>query len=122
MVIAAFPGCDHRHDMTNRPETLLPNEFSAQMRPEQIGYRLRLLREALGLGKAEMADLLGIERTYWSRFEGGKRAITDPMAALLVARFGVDMDFIILGRWEHVPFELAAKMQEVDRNLSNPNN
>lgn len=62
-------------------ESLLPPEAQNELRPERIGARLALLREALGYRPAEMADALGIERTYWSRFEGGKRAITESIAA-----------------------------------------
>lgn len=85
-----------------------------EMRPERIGYRLMLLREALGLSKSEMADHLEIERTYWSRFEGGKRSVTDVVAAALVERFGVTLDFLILGRWDGLPVGLAAKMRSVE--------
>lgn len=85
-----------------------------EMTPERIGYRLTLLREALGLRPSEIADMLGIERTYWSRFEGGKRAITDAVAAQLVERFGVSLDFLILGRWDRLPLELAERMRVVE--------
>lgn len=84
-----------------------------EMRPERIGYRLTLLREAHDLKPSEMADMLGIERTYWSRFEGGKRPITESIAALLVDRFGVTLDFIILGRWDRLPLELSQRLREV---------
>ncbi|PRX33967.1 Transcriptional regulator, contains XRE-family HTH domain [Meinhardsimonia xiamenensis] len=87
-----------------------------QMSPEQIGRRLALLRRALGLRPSEMADLLGIPRTYWSRFEGGKRAISDTVAALLVEKFGVTLDFIILGRWDKLPLDLAERMREIERS------
>ena len=83
------------------------------MRPERIGYRLALLREAHGLKSSEMADMLGIERTYWSRFEGGKRPITESVAALLVDRFGVTLDFLILGRWDRLPLELSQRLRAV---------
>lgn len=104
--------------MDERSKELLPESFQAEMRPERIGARLKLLREALGLKPSEMADLLGIERTYWSRFEGGKRAITEPIAALLVDRFGVSLDFVILGRWGGLPMDLAAKMRAVSSDKS----
>lgn len=83
------------------------------MYPDRIGERLRILREAFGLGKAEMADLLGIERTYWSRFENGKRAVSDEVAYLLTDRFGVTLDWLILGRWDRLPLDVAEKMRSV---------
>lgn len=83
------------------------------MYPDRIGERLRLLREAHGMGKAEMADMLGIERTYWSRFENGKRAVSDEVAYLLTERFGVTLDFLILGRWDRLPLDVAEKMRAI---------
>lgn len=108
----------HAWAMVTAPEKLLQPSVYAEMRPERIGHRLMLLREALGLKPSEMADLLGIERTYWSRFEGGKRAITDASAALLCDRFGVTLDFLILGKWHMLPLELSQKMRAVEAALS----
>lgn len=97
--------------MPNTQAITLPDDLREAMRPENIGYRLRLIREAHGLKPAQISDMLGIERTYWSRFEGGKRAITEPVAAMLVDRFGVSLDFIILGKWDKLPLDLAQKMR-----------
>ncbi len=118
MVIATIMVIDQFCGMSAKPETLLPSPMLTEMRPERIGHRLMLLREALGLKPAEIADLLGIERTYWSRFEGGKRAITETVAALLVDRFGVTLDFVILGRWDRLPLDLATRMRDLDRKNS----
>ena len=87
----------HPFAVSAAKEPALPPALLAEMRPEKIGQRLSLIRRAHGLKPAEISDMLGIERTYWSRFEGGKRAITDNVAALLVDRFSVTLDFIVLG-------------------------
>jgi transcriptional regulator with XRE-family HTH domain len=116
-VIAAFPHRAQFARMATKPEQLLPEPMLVEMRPERIGHRLRLLREALGLQPAEISDMLGIERTYWSRFEGGRRPITDAVAALLVDRFGVTLDWIVLGRWDRLPMLLAQQMREIDAGL-----
>lgn len=100
--------------MASRPEQLVPYEMRQRMRPEEIGHRMSLLRRALGKKPAEMADMLDIERTYWSRFEGGKRKVSDDVAALLVERCGVTLDFLILGQWDRLPLDLAEKMRAVD--------
>lgn len=97
--------------MPANPETLLPEPLQIEMRADRIGQRLRLLRLALGMSPSEIADTLDIERTYWSRFEGGKRPITEAVAALLVVRFGVTLDWLILGKWDSLPFALAEKMR-----------
>lgn len=100
--------------METKTTVRLSSHLRNEMTPERIGHRLLLLRECLGLTPSAMADSLEIPRTYWSRFEGGKRAISDDVAALLVERFGVTLDFLILGKWDKLPMDLADKMRSVE--------
>lgn len=109
---------DHVPLMAAAPEKQLSQNTLAEMRPERIGHRLMLLRTALGLKPSEISDHLGMPRTYWSRFEGGKRSITETVAALLVERYGVTLDFLILGRWDKLPVDLAQRMREVDEKYN----
>lgn len=95
-------------DMGNRAAAL-----SEDMSPEAIGERLRLIREAFDLSKSEIADMIDLERSHWSRFEGGQRAIPYDKAARLVQRFGVSLDFIFLGRWSGVEFATAERIRKV---------
>lgn len=97
--------------MTKQIDTRIPHE----MRPESIGIRLRLIREAFGLSKSEISDLLGIERTYWSRFENGKRAPSDEVSYLMTVKFGVTLDYLILGRWDKLSLDIAEKLREVEK-------
>lgn len=113
MVIDETPVTAHSRTMPSKPETLLPDNVQTEMRPERIGYRLRLLRLALEMSPSEIADSLDIERTYWSRFEGGRRPVTESVAALLVVRYGITLDWLILGRWDSLPFALAQKMRAI---------
>ena len=99
--------------MQQKQHAGLTEATRTEMTPDRIGRRLMLLREALDLKPSEIADMLDIERTYWSRFEGGKRAITESVAAMLVERFGVTLDFLILGKWDKLPLDLAEKMRAV---------
>lgn len=112
-MIESFTAVPDFKAMSAAHQNQLPPSIRDAMLPQSIGYRLMLIREAHGLKPAEISDMLGIERTYWSRFEGGKRAITDSVAAMLVDRFGVTLDFIILGRWDRLPLELAEKMRRL---------
>lgn len=109
--IATMAVIRHCAGMATKHEPRLSDVTRNEMTPERIGYRLALLREAKGMRPSEMADLLQIPRTYWSRFEGGKRAITESVAAALVERFDVTLDFLILGKWDKLPFDLAEKMR-----------
>lgn len=101
-------------DMTTQTKARLSAHLRSEMTPERIGYRMMLFREALEMSPAQIADNLEIPRTYWSRFEGSKRAISDDVAAMLVERFGLTLDFLILGRWDKLPMDLADKMRAVE--------
>lgn len=99
----------------NLQEKLLTPNTRSELRPERIGKRLALLRKALDMQPSEISDSLGIPRTYWSRFENGSRALTETIAAALVERYGVTLDFLLLNRWGALPLELAEKMREIER-------
>lgn len=110
-MIEATVWSQHYVGMAGEPESRIPRA----MYPDQIGARLKLIREAWGLKPAEMADLLDIERTYWSRFEGGKRAVSDEVAYLLTERFGVTLDFLLLGKWDKLPLDVSERLRKVSK-------
>ncbi|WP_121063445.1 helix-turn-helix domain-containing protein [Chachezhania antarctica] len=110
-MIARTPAAEHGFGMSIKPDSLLPPDVWQAMKNEAVGHRLRLLRRALGMSPSEMADSLGIERTYWSRYEKGRQGLSDAVAALLTIRFGVTLDFIMLGKWDKLPLDLAEKMR-----------
>ena len=111
-MIASFFLAQHCRGMSDAPtEPRIPREMYA----DRIGARMRLVREAFNLKPAEIADMLGIERTYWSRFEGGRRPINDEVAYLLVDRFGITLDFLMLGRWDTLRLDVAEKLRAAAR-------
>lgn len=114
-MIAIRDAQNHCAGMSIKPESLLPTDVHAAMKNESVGERLRLLREALDLKPSEIADSLGIERTYWSRYERGNQGLSASVAALLVVRFGVTLDFLFLGRWDKLPLDLAEKMRKLSK-------
>lgn len=94
-------------------EDSLPPEILMEMRPNRIGYRMSLFRRALGMEKSEIADALGVERTYWSRTENGTRALSKSFCAAIVSRFDVTADFLIYGNWSGLPVRLAEEMRRI---------
>lgn len=60
---------------------------------------------------AEMADFLGVERTYWTRFEKGRRPVSDEVAYLLTERFGITLDWLLLGKMDKLPLDVADKLR-----------
>lgn len=103
----------HTSSMSLKDESMLPPDVWKAMSREAVGQRLSLLRRALNMTPSEMADTLGIERTYWSRYENGRQGLSDTVAAMLVVRYDVTLDFLILGRWDKLPFELAEKIRSL---------
>lgn len=120
MAIEANLVIAHASGMGNTVEKLLHERTANELRPERIGHRLYLLRCALGLKSAEMADNLGIERTYWSRFEKGRRPITPQFAALVRDRTGITLDYIMLGDTAKVPLDIAQKITAIENGTVKP--
>ena len=86
------------------------------MRAKAVGARLKAIREAHNLIGAKVADMLGVERTYWSRWETGTRPIPVDIAYQITTLFEVDLDFIYLGDLRSVPPELQSKLLEFHRD------
>lgn len=99
--------------MSLKRDSLLPPDVVEAMRNEAVGHRLKLLRLALDRSPSEMADSLGIERTYWTRYEKGRQGLSDSVAALLCVRYGVTLDWLILGDWSKLPLDLSEKIRAV---------
>lgn len=83
----------------------------ASMKAKNVGERLRAIRESNNLSPSQMADLLGVERTYWTRWEKGHRPIPTPEAAKLTEMFEVDLDYILVGNTKSVPAEVQAALR-----------
>ncbi|MGB1266171.1 MAG: helix-turn-helix domain-containing protein [Nereida ignava] len=101
------------HAMSLKRDSLLPPEVAAAMKNEAVGHRLKMLRMAHEKSPSEMADALGIERTYWTRFEKGHQGLSDPVAALLCLRFGATLDWLILGDMSKLPFDTVEKIRAI---------
>lgn len=112
MVIAATILCRDYAAMSDRTPPRIPRE----MMPDKIGQRLALLREAYGMKSSEMADYLGIERTYWTRFERGHRPPSDEVAFLLTERFNITLDWLLLGKMDKLPLDVADKLRAAATN------
>lgn len=97
--------------MSIKPESLLPKSVADAMTDEAVGRRLKSLREAMDLSPSEMADTLGIERTYWTRYEKGRQGLSDSVAALLVLRFSVTLDYLIMGDDSKLPVSIFEKIR-----------
>lgn len=63
----------------------------------RFGMRLRTLRKAKGWTQVEMADALGIDRSYISDMERGKKNVCLPTLEILALGFEISMSKLISG-------------------------
>ncbi len=89
----------------------LPQSARSELDAIEVGNRLRAMREALDLRPSEIADQVGMERTYWSRFEGGKRQLTLDMAYKICKAYPVTLDYLFLGRVHSLRDDIASKIR-----------
>lgn len=83
--------------------------------PLKVANRLIKLREAMGLSKAEFSDRIGIDRSSYTKIEKGEKPILPKDAQHIFALWGVDMNYIYLGRVDGLPSHLSAI---ITRNLT----
>lgn len=84
------------------------------LKQSAVGARLRALREAHNLKPSEISDALGIERTYWTRWEKGVRPIPNDVAHQLTQMFEVDLDYILAGDTRAVPVALQTRLSRAE--------
>jgi transcriptional regulator with XRE-family HTH domain len=61
----------------------------------RFGRRLQKLRKEKGWTQVQMADLIGIDRSYISDMERGKKNICLPTLEVLAQGFGISMSKLI---------------------------
>lgn len=64
---------------------------------EEIGPRIKLIRNVVGLTQAEMAEKIALSASQYSKVEIGNRNLGRSALRLLSERFGVDEKWILTG-------------------------
>ena len=85
---------------------------------QQVGERLRIAREAIGLEQREMASQFGIDHTKLSHWERGKHYPAPAFIARLWERHRIPADWIYLGEVSGVPHRLADNLLAAAAGLS----
>jgi transcriptional regulator with XRE-family HTH domain len=85
---------------------------------QEMGWQLRLIREAKSLTQEAMGAHMGVSATAITNYESGTRQID--LVGLAWAAHDLDfpVDFVILGKLGNVPMDLAAKIQELQRRYA----
>jgi DNA-binding XRE family transcriptional regulator len=78
--------------------------------PAHVARRLEAVRNALGLTKAEFADIIDIDRSSYVRIEKGAKPLLPPTALRIYHLYGVDMNFLYLGQLSGLPGSLSSKV------------
>ena len=72
--------------------------------------RIIKVREALGFTKAEFADRIGIDRSSYTKIEKSEKPLLPRNAIRIWELWGVDMNYIYLGRVDGLPDRLSSAL------------
>ena len=76
--------------------------------PVKVAPRLEAAREALGLSRSEFADIVGIDRSSYSKIADGKKPLLPKDAYHIWQLYGIDMNYIYLGQLGGLPSNLSS--------------
>jgi len=65
-----------------------------------IGKRIKQAREVLGISQTDIAKALGIEPSFLSNIESGKRNLSNRVTGILVYQYGISIDWLLSGNGE----------------------
>jgi transcriptional regulator with XRE-family HTH domain len=84
---------------------------------EEIGNRLRITREAMGLSQVEIVRRLGGDATpqKWNNYERGRDLIPHETVVLLAQKLGWTADWTLWGNAQHLPNKLATDIERIAR-------
>jgi len=80
---------------------------------DAVARRLRVLRKALGLQQAQIADRADIKRNAYNQYDKGGRALTLAPALKLCETFGVTLDWLFRGDLTGLPHGLAVDITRI---------
>lgn len=78
--------------------------------PRKVGPRLEAARLALSLTKAQMAEVIDIDASSYSKIIKGAKPLLPPQAWRLWKAYSVDPNFIYLGQLGGLPVDLSRKL------------
>lgn len=80
---------------------------------EAIGGRLVAVRLARDWNSATMAEAIGVSPQRWSNYETGKTGPSPDILAKVWQVTGATSDFVLFGRYDGMPYELAQRVRDV---------
>ncbi len=86
----------------------------------EVGQRLILARNALGINQARLAAALKISAQRLSNYERGDRPLDLELAMELSRRYGVTMDYIYRGDPRGLPLEIFQRIDPLSMPPNTP--
>lgn len=83
---------------------------SSVIHPENVALRLRAVREAAGFSKADVADIIELDRSSYTKVEKGTKPLLPNYASAICDILGCDMDYLYRGRLQNLPDSLSSKV------------
>lgn len=75
-----------------------------------VGENIKRLREQKGIKQQEIADLIGMHRSNYSKIEGGQRELSISAIAKVAGYFGITIDELV-----HLGDELPEEVKVEDK-------
>lgn len=80
---------------------------------DNIGAQIKVLRENSGFTQKNIANYLGVDQSYISKFETGERPLSADMLERLLTLFGYSMSVFTEVTDEYKPLSLALRASEI---------
>ena len=88
--------------------------------PDEVGRRIKLLRETLDISQREFCKLLSLSGGYIANIEANLREPNERLIKLIVSEFSVNEDWLLAGDGQM--FDIKVKDERSSRLLSLFNN
>lgn len=96
------------HGILRRMETPVLAQSDFQV---QTGNRLRRLIDRLGMSQVEAARIMGVSKHVLRNWLAGENPIGTYGLYKLCRIKGIDFNYVFLGDWHRLPFELAQELE-----------
>lgn len=77
---------------------------------KESGNRIRQLRRQSGYTQEILAQMLNIDRSYYSRIESSKSSCSVELFVHISEVFGVSLDYLILGKYNGDPLNETERL------------
>ena len=78
--------------------------------PDDVGARLRRIREMLGLNKRQFAERAAMTEQTYGSFENGKRPLSLDAAKKLRKTYNLTLEFMYFGKIDYLPHRITKEL------------